>query len=66
MTAKTARVEQDSAASEQPGAEDLGRLFLKTEGIKRFVVASPGNISVECKLNDHDPPDRRSKRMRAL
>jgi hypothetical protein len=55
---ESGKPESGKPESGKPEAEDLGRLFLKTEGIKRFVVASPGDISVECELNDQPPPSK--------
>jgi len=55
MSARHARVKVATNEMDEPRAEDLGRVFLRSEGIKRFVVSSPGDISVECQLNDQMP-----------
>lgn len=55
MSARRALVNAKRVVLDEPPAKDLGRAFLRPEGIKRLVVASPGNISVECELSDQEP-----------
>ncbi|MEK7156262.1 MAG: hypothetical protein AAB790_00435 [Patescibacteria group bacterium] len=42
-----------------PTPEDIGQLFLRNKGISQFVVSSPGDILVECKLNDQQAIERK-------
>jgi len=43
-----------------PCREELGRAFLRPEYVSRFVVASPGDISVRCDLAGQQPPQRKA------
>jgi hypothetical protein len=43
--------------TKEPAADEVGRLFLRVDGISRFIVSSPGDISVKYKLSDVEPQD---------
>jgi hypothetical protein len=46
--------------AKDPAPEDVGRLFLRVDGISRFIVSSPGDISVKYKLDDAQPATAKS------
>ena len=54
MSARTAHALIDRVEAEDPRGDQLGTLFLKCDGIKHLVVASPGDIYVECPAANQD------------
>lgn len=47
--------------TKEPAAEEIGRLFLRVDGISRFIVSSPGDISVKYKLDQTQPATARTQ-----
>jgi len=62
MSARHKHIRISPEPPQSPGDDDLGRLFLKPNGINRLVVASPGDILVRCDLPDQ--PRRETDRDR--